>query len=384
MDIQFKLDYFILLFILFSSFYVFGVIVEKKKLWNNSVQYWKYAIIPILLFTFIEGLRYGRGADYLWYQSQFYSIKHPVEEQEPLFTLLYESFYDLNLLFHNVVCIFAFVWILSIMYLMKSYAEIARYGIIFYLISCLILYESAIRQCLGFSCLMLGTPFLFHKRLDNYIIYVIWAIIAACIHSSSAIYSVAFLLLILWNRPINWKWALIAYLFFVFIWDFSKSDTIAQILSFIDLGDNKMQRYINGADSWFGAGAAQEDSVRSTSTKIMAALLDGSILFYGYKLNKVINASKYTLAYNVFVIGMVGLMTAFPFEIVRRVFQPMYFFWGIIAAYCITYRKILIRKKVDFYMLAIMGVLIFLLFIRNILLSHAGQLFIWDIPSYKL
>lgn len=383
MDIQFKLDYFILMFILFSSFYVFGVIVEKKKLWNNSVQYWKYAIIPILLFVCIEGLRYGRGVDYLWYQDQFYSIKHPLEEQEFLFMFLYETFYDLHLEFHHVVCVFTFLWILSIVSFIQSYAEIARYGIVFYLIASLILYETAIRQCLGFSCLMLGTPFLFYKR-NNYVIYMVWVIIAACIHTSSVIYGIIFLLLIFWNRPINWKWTLSVYLFFVFIWDFSKSDSIAQILSFIDLGDNKMQSYINNADSWFGVGSAQKDVMRSISTKIMAALLDGTILFYGYKLNKVINTPKYTFVYNVFVIGLIGLMAAFSFEIVRRVFQPMYFFWGIIAAYGITYRKSLIYTKKDFCMLAIMGTLIFLLFVRNILLSHVGQLFIWDVPSYKL
>jgi hypothetical protein len=384
MDIQFKLDYFILVLIQFFSLYTFGFIVEKKRLWEKKVAYWRYAIIPILLFVCIEGLRYGRGADYLWYQDQFYSIKHPLEEQEFLFMLLYEVFYDLHLEFHHVVCVFAFVWILSIIYFIQSYAEIARYGIVFYLIASLILYESAIRQCLGFSCLMLGIPFLFCKRKNNYVIYLVWVIIAACIHTSSIIYSIVFLLLILWNRPINWKCALLVYLFFVFIWDFSKSDGIAQILSFIDLGENKMQSYINNADSWFEAGSAQKDVMRSISTKIMAALLDGTILFYGYKLNKVINTPKYTLVYNVYVIGMVGLMAAFSFEIVRRVFQPMYFFWGIIAAYSIIYRKSLIYTKKDFCMLAIMGTLVFLLFVRNILLSHAGQLFIWDVPSYKL
>lgn len=383
MDIQFKLDYFILMFTLFVSFYTFGLIVERNKLWNKIGRYWIYGFVPILLFVCLEGLRYGRGSDYLWYQEQYYSIKHPLEKQEPLFMLLYEYFYDLGFMFHSVICIFSFIWIFSICFFVKRHAEVIRYGIIFYLIASLILYESAIRQCLGFSCVLIAVSFLSDSR-KRITLYIIIAVISVLIHTSSLIYSLSFLLLMLWNRPINWKLALFVYLFLVFIWDFSKSNTIVQIFSFADLGENKMQSYITNADAWFGTSASQKDSMRSMSTKIMAALLDGSILFYGYKLNNIINASKYTLIYNIFVVGLVGMMIAFPFEIIRRIFQPMYFFWGIIAAYCIIYRKNLICNKKDIYILGTMKILIFFLFVRNILLSHAGQLFIWDVPNYKL
>lgn len=381
MDIQFKLDYFILMFLLFLSFYTFGVIIEKKELMASPIQYWKYALIPILLFVFIEGSRYGRGADYLWYQQQYYSIKNPIEEQEPLFMFLYNFFYDLDFQFHNVIRFFSFIWILSIVYLIKSHPKIVRYGIVFYLIACLILYETVIRQCLAFSVVLFGFPFLIHK---NYLGYACIGLIAVCIHTSSAIYIVSFILLFLWKQSIHWKWILMIYLFFVFIWDFSKIDFLAQLFSLIDLGGNKLQSYINNADSWFSAGAVQEETIRSLPVKILAALVDIPIIVYGYKLSEMLKSPKYTLVYNIFIIGVIGMMCAYPLEIIRRIFQPMYFFWGIIAAYCISYKKLLVRKKIDAYIFLVMQILIISLFVKNILLSHAGQLFIWDVSGSKL
>ena len=60
--------------ILFS--YLFFVFIEISKYSQNYVNlhFWKWASVPIISYVLIIGMRYGWGADYLWYK---YRFEHP-------------------------------------------------------------------------------------------------------------------------------------------------------------------------------------------------------------------------------------------------------------------------------------------------------------------
>ena len=374
---EFKLDYFILTFIYFFFIYICGINRKKQK---DSLVYWKYASIPIILFSIIEGCRYGRGADYLWYMEQYYSILSPIEEQDPLFMWIFENLYLLDIPFWGVTILFALIWIICIYIFLQNYKDIAPWGIIFFLIFSLILFESAIRQFLSLSFVLVACYFLCKK---NNILFFLTAFIACSIHLSSIIYIIVIYLISLYKQIFNWKITLVIYLFFVFIWDFSKSNSLVLLVTLIDLGSNKLSSYITNADSWFSANAAQHELIRSFPVKCFSAILDSFVIIGGYKVAKILNRPSLCLLYNLSMIGVLGLYGAFTFEITRRIFHPLYYLSGIILAYCLIYRELYLNSKCR-PIIAIIQMLILYLWIKNILLSHAGQLFIWDVPAFKL
>lgn len=59
--------------------YWVGSQVSERK------HYWKYCLLIILFFTLIEGVRYGRGVDYMHYVDVY---KYDLEDNQILFTSL--------------------------------------------------------------------------------------------------------------------------------------------------------------------------------------------------------------------------------------------------------------------------------------------------------
>lgn len=374
---EFKIDYFVLTLLYFFAIFVFGLKARK----SNVKTYWKNAIIPIILFSIIEGCRFGRGTDYLWYQSQYYSILNPIEDQEPLFMWIYQVLYLADIPFHLVTIIFAFCWITSVYVFLQDYRDSAPWNILFFLIYSLILFESAIRQFLSLSFVLIAFHFIARKR---YTLFAVMAIMACSIHLSSIIYILLLVILSFYKRCFNWKLILGIYLFFVFIWDFSKSDSLVTIFTLLDLGTSKLNSYINNAENWFSANAAQEELIRSFPVKCFSAILDGYVIVYGYKITEKLHRPSLYLLYNLSMIGLLGLYGAFTLEITRRIFHPLFFFTGIIIAYCLKYKKMYLGSAKEFLLVKLVSILVLFLWIKNILLSHAGQLFIWDVPSIKL
>lgn len=375
---EFKFDYFILTLIYWGAICICGI--NKRKQINNTT-YWKNAIIPIILFGVIEGCRYGRGADYLWYMEQYYSILNPIEQQDPLFMWIYEKLFLLNVPFYGVVVIFASIWITCIYILASDYKETRPWGILFFLVFSLILFESAIRQFLSLSFILLAFHYLNKK---DYFLFSVASIIACSIHLSSIIYVILFIALSLYKKCFNWKVILSLYLFFVFVWDFSKSNTLVSIFTIVDLGSSKLNSYVINSESWFSASAAQEELVRSFPVKCFSAILDSFVIVCGYKTFKLLNRPSLYFLYNLAMIGILGIYSAFTFEITRRIFFPLYYFSGFILAYALIYKHLYANSQKYIIICLLVKLLILFLWIKNILLSHAGQLFIWDVPASKL
>ena len=80
----FKFDFLISFIILFISLIVYGRYVFQNRRLSSTKRkiYWKYSLFPLILYTLIEGLRYGRGRDYLWYKYQYENILTPVVNQD--------------------------------------------------------------------------------------------------------------------------------------------------------------------------------------------------------------------------------------------------------------------------------------------------------------
>ena len=84
-----RIDYVLLLILLFLIFIIYSRLVvskEEKSIYERN--YWLYAIVPIIAFSLIEGLRYARGVDYIGYVYTYLQSLDPKVENEPLFMLL--------------------------------------------------------------------------------------------------------------------------------------------------------------------------------------------------------------------------------------------------------------------------------------------------------
>ena len=84
-----RIDYVLLLILLFLIFIIYSRLVvskEEKSIYERN--YWLYAIIPIIAFSLIEGLRYARGVDYIGYVYTYLQSLDPKVENEPLFLSL--------------------------------------------------------------------------------------------------------------------------------------------------------------------------------------------------------------------------------------------------------------------------------------------------------
>ena len=79
-----RFDYVLLFLIMFFIFIVSSRHIAKS-IHNKSAEYWKMAVIPIIIFSLIEGMRYARGVDYIVYLYKYIYALDSFFEDEPLF-----------------------------------------------------------------------------------------------------------------------------------------------------------------------------------------------------------------------------------------------------------------------------------------------------------
>ena len=110
-----KITYIILETLLFIIFLISGYLLSKAK--NNSL-YWKIALMPIISFAVISGLRFGRDIDYnVYYMNYTFSSKN--DEMEFLFRNIVNIFnafkipYYVFVLFCSTFLITSFIYFLS-------------------------------------------------------------------------------------------------------------------------------------------------------------------------------------------------------------------------------------------------------------------------------
>ena len=66
-----KIDYLLLQSVLIVMSIILGIKLISRTGKSGNRKYWFYSIAYILLFAIIEGLRYGRGIDYLHYEDLY-------------------------------------------------------------------------------------------------------------------------------------------------------------------------------------------------------------------------------------------------------------------------------------------------------------------------
>ena len=384
-----RLDYIFLLTMMFFIFIVNSRSIARS-VHNENMRYWKIAAIPIIAFSFIEGLRYARGVDYIVYLYKYIYALDPAFDDEPLF-LFFNGVLNLTgLPYWGAFIVYSFLWIVSIFYFCQPFKYMAYLCIPFALIASIPSMENLVRQFVSLSFVLISLSCLLGRKYEQ---SVFWAIISFGFHLSSVV--VICLIYIVYvfkhNKCFNIYGVLLLYGFFFFFFELHYIDPfINNILSILNLGDLRFTRYLEQADRWFTSSAGSESYERSIWGNLALFLFDTVLFIMGnksiYKEKDLILRNKLIIIYNLFIVGAVGMQAVMSLEIVRRFFRPLYMLWFIIASNALYQypikRKMQLNKMV-FMSAFLWGYIILVLLCKSILL-FPSQMFVWDSFKYRL
>lgn len=323
------IEHIILFLLLFGIYALWGKYNANK----SDAAYWKAAIVPILLFVFITGSRYGWGNDYLWYRVQF---ENPIarENEQILFKWLNDF---LNLIGFNYVggfMVYAFIFITCAFVFIRSFGDYSTYMYCFLVPAALYISTNTIRQGVGMSFIFLALVFLKNKK---WIYLIITAIIAYNIHSATIITLIILLgSFFIMKKPIHYILSIPLFLFFTFIFDASNTALLAGFLEkYVNVG-GAFQGYIGNSERWFGEEAMQPELYTpGRYAFIFSILFNISIFYLGYLALKIRNNQRIVYIFNVVVLGYIIQNAVILFEILSRMALTLQMFYFVPVGYIV-------------------------------------------------
>lgn len=248
-----------------------------------------YAIIAVLFYSLIEGLRWDRGQDYMHYYDDY--VGH-WETPNPEF--LYRTIVELlsNIMQLPYWCgfiIYSLLLISAVLLVFKVYPKAAVWGLPLFFLVTQSSAENIIRQYLAISFVI----FAYYAYLKNK--KILTTILLCCvpmIHISGLIAVVVFVLLALFKVPLKNPWILlVVYLALYLFWDVSYFSGITDYLSTLSLGDDiKVQAYLDNSARWFSDEGSisyvvfgKNVGAASLTNMVLTVLSQMVIIYYGFK-----------------------------------------------------------------------------------------------------
>lgn len=151
------------------------IFIFSKKIECNSINnYWKLAIIPIIVFGLEEGLRWGREIDWCLYYYSYDNMMHNSQSEfEPLFHLLIGTFAYMELPYCAFITFCSLLLIFSFFFFFKPYKNNLSYIFIFLIPMVAPFAINVIRWYVAFSFLLIGLRYhLDNKKYKSYIFYI--------------------------------------------------------------------------------------------------------------------------------------------------------------------------------------------------------------------
>ena len=343
--------YLILNIILLAAFYYTGRIISQGK------TYWDKAMICIIAFSLILGLRYARGNDYFHYVHIY--VHGYKEGRQLVFTWINDLLKWMGVGKYYIFLFYSFIEIVCAMIFLKRYRMYAQYMLPLFLIANITFDEGQIRQALGFSFVFLCLDRLFGiKKIKqnifavnnhkNIALAVLYFSIAYSIHSVCGYMLIIMIGLFLLCRRTIPIWlsipALLICTYFFSIWfDFS---WLNPILNQFVGEDNRMSHYLENSEVWFSAEGMEIKYERNPL--ILFAEMLGTISLYilGAKvINKYAKRADAYAMYNFFVIGSI-IQNAFrQLELLNRIGGDFMLFWFFPLSLVLYYRKEIINIR---------------------------------------
>lgn len=355
-------------------FYTGGRLINNKK--NKA----RVVIICILSYALILGVRFLRGNDYLHYIDVY---NYDLEYSEVIFT----SFNHLLKFFcvgeHWIFFYYSLVFIIGAFFLLREYKEYGKWIFPSFVIANVYLSEYYIRQAVGFSFVYVYVALLLNRHITLKKIFglVILSILAYTFHSSCGLAICLITLIYFLRKPIPMQYGIILFLFssFLFssIFDLSILNELIQALAGVN---NKFYQYAQDSDRWFSQDAVVADAARKSLIKVFQTFGELSLISLGYIIVKKLNSFRFTFVYNIYVVGLILDQAFFQMEIMRRLFDPLYWFWFAPVSFVLYYKNYIIRCNKR-YRFLYWGLFWFLYeYLKYLFMTPARlNLFLWNI-----
>lgn len=369
-----------LCFLLFLTLLICGWGISKD---NKQKNFWKFASIATFFYTFIEGLRWGRGVDYFHYQQDLTSALF-ADYDEPIYLLWIDFFKITGLPYWCGFLFYSFILIFGVVLILKIYPKLAIWVLPLFYIITVDFSENLIRQYFAIPFIMFALYFwLIKKKI------LMWTSLLICplIHISG-IYAV--ILFVIFTH-INFKlkyWmplcSVLCYFFLLFLFKPSYFGTITNFLSAMNLGtDIRLRGYLNDSERWFGIegsisyihlGRRIEQGI---ARKFFLFIIDSIIIGVGYYVLK--NHSKLRIIYLYAVLAI--LMSAFgDVEMYQRFSQWTMFLLPFLIGF-------ILNTRVFRYNVLNVGITVLLclrfFFVDFIMkfanIPYTGCAFVWDV-----
>ena len=257
----------------------------------NRADFWKYAKWIVLVYTIVEGLRWGRGNDYYhyWYDA---TTADYTKYSEPLYLWWIHIIRALNIPYVITFMIYSCLLITGFSLVVKQFPKSAIWSYLLFEWIITIPAENFIRQYIGVSIILIAYYYYVNSERKNSILNYTLMIIALCtaplFHFSALVPVLLFFVLVFIPvRPILFSpWIYIGvYCALFFFWDNSYLSNYVIFLSLFDsesLGN--YSAYVNNADRWFTDSGVIEDYVAASQiSTIMIFLRNLYVLYFGCK-----------------------------------------------------------------------------------------------------
>lgn len=264
--------------------------------------YWKASIPVMILYTFVEGLRYMRSWDYPHYMYDL-TIGLYSQYSEPIYILWADGFRELGIHFSFGFLFYSAILVFSFFLLLKDFYKAAFWACPLFLV---IPNQSTnlIRMFFAMAFLLIAIHYLINKKNKAYIFFAV----SSMIHFS--VIPVVFIVVLLnWGKMgllSNYVFViLVIYFAFFFFWDITKFDDFIPLLAMIDSSNfEQANAYLNNADDWIGSGGDISEKYGFKKAGLMMSTLNvcvpAYIIYYGYKAYRRYPQLKIILGCSVF------------------------------------------------------------------------------------
>ena len=314
---------------------LFSLLFGVYSFWGNynanksDREFWTAALVPILLFVFITGSRYGWGNDYLWYRVQFENTWMITDQA--VFKWLNQFLNNIGLNYVGGFMVYASIFIVCTFVFIRSFGSQSTYMYCFLVPAVLFISTNTIRQGVGTAFVLLALVFLQNKK---WIYMIIVTLIAYYIHSATMItFGILLCSFFLLKRPVHYAVSIPLFLFFTLIYDVNNTAFLADLLEkYVSLG-GKFQSYIDNSEVWFGEDAINEIYTPGRFALIFSSLFNISIFCLGYLALKIRNDKNIVYIFNVVVAGCVIYHAAVYYEILNRMVMTLQMFYFVPVGY---------------------------------------------------
>ena len=354
--------------------------ITYKNRDNNY--FWYYAIPIIVFYTLIQGLRYGRGADYPHYAQELqYDLYAGTNiTREFIYDLFVLFFREFKIPFYYGFIIYSGLLITGFMLVVKKLPKYAFWMIpLFYFIT-LNASENFIRQFFAISFIFYA--YYYYLENNRKMMYIMLLIIPL-IHLSGVFAVAVFLICVYvdFTKLLKSAVPLVAfYILFTIVWDAANLDNYVDAFQSVEaLEDTNFEGYVEDSERWFteeGDLGAAVGAERSLLLDLNHFVCNCVILWFGFGVCR--RDRRFAIAYYASFVSMLINTLGGNIELIGRMewwllpLEPI-----IIAGMLVPERKYSVK---DWALIGLFVATYYLRFLMQVGKPGLfGNAFVWDI-----